>query len=306
MARYEELLVYKLKADTIVGLTTDTTAISINTNLQFDDDYSLKFGTGNDVEMNWNGTYFEGPNPTSGMWANCPSTAYSDPSGYFYFMDDFVGDPAADSSAPLPWSSTDDGDSTAYALTSTDIGGVLHIVLTATDNDAAVMRLGGDSGNILEFVESSGDQWWFEARVKVGHKGKVSVFIGLGNEGCLSTDFIADAGNDFSDQDLIGFVIWEASNPSVHWAFQTTGSAYAYGDQAVLTNDEGWHTYGMHFDGDSTITGYIDGTAIASTVDTGTTKVPDGEEMSPLIFIKSQSGSAKNLYVDWVKVVSER
>ena len=81
-------------------------------------------------------------------------------------------------------------------------------------------------------------------------------------------------------------------------------------DASIKTNVSGaWNTFGFHFAGASVLTPYIDGVA-GTIVDTGAASFPSGEEMSPIIAVKTGlttgATATRSLDVDWIRIVGQR
>ena len=282
-----------------IGNASDTLEIVVVDNLP------LKFGTGEDTLQQWNGTYLEGPNPASGMWSNCPAVHYADPSVAFQFYDDFMSLPIDDSTAnPTGWTYTGDANGDATLKTG-EYGGVLNLHTGTTDNDETTMEVGSQtSGTLFEITDSSAKKLWFECRVKALQHSEGAVFIGLAEEGC-GADFLTDDTGVPADKDFIGFRLKIDANDEWDAAWKKAGQAEQEIADAA-TNADDWHTFGFYFDGASTVTFYISGTANATTATTSAATFPSGEELSPIIAIKTVEGAAKQLDVDYIKVVMLR
>lgn len=296
MARYETFHVKNLHVDTIKARPESTDTIKV----------ANEFVTsGVEAET---------------FWAGAPKYAPINLNDWIWYQEDFDGKTpilsnysstgtwGADNEPCPPWQYADDNLAT-YALTDTDVGGVLSISpADGTPDSGVAMRLGHNShGNLFEIVGASGQKLWYETRVKlVGVTGShVSMFVGLGDESTAAVDFLADTGSDFADDDLIGFHVEEKHKAGINFAYQTTGTAFVEIDD-VATNASDWHKLGFFYDGVDTITIFADDTANTTTVAYNDGTFPDGEELSPLIAIKTHTASSQTLYVDWITCVMER
>ncbi len=268
------------------------------------DNIKLTFGTGSDAKLFWNGSELQGPNPTSGMWANAPSLSYSDIGSYYMWTEDFmqlvIDNTTSD---PLGWTVNTE-DSGAIVMLTGSTGGVIHMDTGATDNGMCYMQIGTDAvGTTVEVTDSSGLEVWFECRVKNNWSTESAVFIGLTEEG--NTDLIVDNGASLADKDLIGFCTFVDANDEWDFVFKKEPDLPRYTDANVVTNANDWHIFGFHFDGASALTPYIDGTA-GTEVATTHTSFPSGEELSPVIVIKTGTGATKSMEVDWIRLVAQR
>ena len=267
------------------------------------DNIKLTLGTNSDAKLFWNGSELQGPNPASGMWANCPALAYGDISSHYQWTEDFMQLPINSDASPTNWVVTADNSGTA-ALKTGEYGGVLLMSTTATDNDQVSMQIGSDaSGTTVEITDGNGYEVWFEARVHPSMSTECAVFIGLAEEG-VGTDFISDNGASLNNKDSIGFVKFTDANDEWDFRYKTEGYI-AYIDANIVTDADDYHTFGFHFDGASVLTPYVDGTA-QTTIDTSAASFPSGEEMSPIISIKNGTGATTSLDVDWIRLVGQR
>lgn len=276
-------------------------------NLLLVDSEGLVLGTGSDVTIQWNGTRLELA-PTSGFWANCPYIAYPDPSLAFQYFQDFIGPvslPAATGSGG-GWKCHADSDPDVLAAAGS-IGGHVQIA-PETGSDKELYYQLGEKGTetFIEYVVSSGNQSWVEFRVAyTSVTNAANTIIGLAEEGCADSDFIADAGNDIADKDFIGFAVWEADPDAIAPIFQTSGSAFSDSDGTDIVPVAGTYlTLGLHFDGDTTLTYYANGTAKGA-LDISMTGFPNDEELSPFIGMKNGAGDA-GLQLDWIRMIVER
>ena len=271
-----------------------------------DDNIKLTLGTGSDAKIYWNGSELQGPNPTSGMWANCPSLAYSDISDYYQWTEDFMQLVIDDTiSDPLGWTVNTEN-SGAITLKTGEYGGVVHVSTSATDNDQCCMQIGtGAVGTTVEITDASGLELWYECRVKTTNATELAVFIGLAEEN-VATDLIADNGAaSFANKDCIGFS--KNTDAATEWDFQYHLAGYVrYTDAKVKVNSSGtFNTFGFHFNGASVLTPYVNGTA-QTVCDTSAASFPSGEEMAPIVAIKTGTGASKSIDVDWIRIVGQR
>ena len=260
-------------------------------------------------------------NSGTGFWDDCPSIANSDPSVAFFYFEDFIGcDLDSAGGNQIGAAGVHDG------LTATDatlsgwrhfgdtgwtmtqpagtLGGQLILTTLTGSNNEFSMQL-GDLGTetFVEITESSGKEFWLEFRVAEADTSAAgNFFLGLAQEGAAVTDFLLDAGDDVADIDIVGFISGETTPDQVQAIFQTASGAPV--DTFATTIGEAMTTYGIHFDGDSTITWYVNGTSIGS-VEQDIALFPDTEELSPIIAVKEGAGD-RVLTFDWIKLVSER
>jgi len=266
------------------------------------------------------------PGPSPILWARCDVARILRDPGYGYMIsDDFVNyTNTATTVANASGYPVFEGDCTMKG--SGTAGGIIQLFGT-TDNEEAALQIGGSAvsgGASASFVipaaSTSGKELWFEARVK---KSAITnslggFFVGLASEGSGVADFIADAGNDFADVDLLGF--WndetdDSVGSHVHVVTQKTGAAFdTIIDTAATLVADTYVKLGFHYQPDSIdaakrVEFFVNGTANATGVGetsgdatvylADSTNFPGGEEMSPLIAIKMASASDMTVTMDW-------
>lgn len=291
--------------NTIIEIDGPNRRLEAHTILCTDSD-TITLGTGSDVTLNWNGDYLS-IGPASGFWTDCPMPAYPDASALYVWHEDFIGNVsfAASAGAAGGWKTA--GDATYDVLAAAgSIGGQLQLAPETGSNNEVYHQL-GEKGTetYIEYVKNSGLKSWVEFRVAYTSITNVAnVFVGLAEEGAAAANFIADAGDDFADKDLVGFVIWEGDPDAIDCNHQKSGGTLADAGLAGVPVAGTWLTLGLYFDGAETVSFYVDGT-VAQTADLDTATFPTGEELSPILALKNGAGDAA-LQVDWIRMIVER
>ena len=247
----------------------------------------------------------------SGFWADAP-LPLSDPSVSFQYFNDFIGTALDTTYGSVTADAVVEGwlmvadDGAAISSTAGTLGGILELTPVTGSNNEVYMQLGElNTETFVEFTGASGKEVWLEFEVASDDitSSAAGFFVGLADEAANAGNFIADAGDDFGDDDIVGFWVAEANEDTIVFVYQTTGSAFVQDTlQAIAANT--YYTLGIHFDGATTVSVYVDGTAL-TTVATTATGFPDTEELSPMIAIKNGAQDRK-IFIDWVKLVSER
>ena len=251
-------------------------------------------------------------NNGSSFWADAPSPANNALSHGFYYVNDFIGVvpfPAATGTAG-GWKSV--GDATYDVLSAAGtLGGWCLLTAETGSNNEVYMQM-GEKGTetFVEFTESSSDEVWFEVNfTPVSVTNAANFVIGLAEEGSAGANFIADAGNDIADKDVVGFVVWEGDPNAMAALWQKAGSAFIDTFETAITVAN--TTVGLHFDGSTTLTWYVNGTSIGSITDldislyAGSNVFPKGEELAPILAVK-QGAADGGINIDWIKLVAER
>lgn len=254
------------------------------------------------------------------IWADCPKDEMvTDNSVGYFFMDDFlvVGDPTT-ATCSGNYLMLDTGDSTITA--SPEVGGAIKLLVT-TDNEDVGIKLGDatSAAFVIPAASSSGKKLWFEACIKksVITNAYGGCFVGLADETALAANFIADAGADFADNDLLGFWVDETDDTlgsHAHVVCQKTGAAFdTIIDTAATLVADTYIKLGFVYDPEAPVTKRIkffvdgveqgtyvgEGSADATVYITDTTNFPGGEEMNPIAYVSAASGNDLSMYMDW-------
>ena len=273
------------------------------------DNVSTRWGTATaktgDARVQWNGTYLES-GPSTGMWSNCPSAVNPDPNCCSVFYDDFHTY-VESTDASSPW--TADTGATAGTTVlgtahdaNTPGNGFVQLTTGATDNDFVQIRLGeAVTGSAWNFA-ASGLRTWFEVGFIVDSVTDVSVYIGMVKEDNIKM-FVTDTGAE-NIGDGIYFRTLTASPTAIDFCINqtTTETVVVTGGATLATNT--LTRVGFYTDG-TTITPYFDGTAGTTTLHAAA-NFPTDEALTPAFGLISGSAGAKQLFVDYVKIVQMR
>jgi hypothetical protein len=223
------------------------------------------------------------------------------------FLDHFVFVPVDDTTAnPVGWSFS--GDTATGSLTSpvSLTGGVINLATGGVDNNETYFQLG--SATSAPFVIggaagiANGYPVYFGIRVKALQHTENGVFVGLAEEGAAAGDFLANDSGVITDKDFVGFNMLTATPAAWNITWRKNGQAVQT-TTAVAVNADDWHIFEFYYDGATTVTFWVDGTAHATVATTTAATFPGAEEMSPILAIKTGAGAAKHIQVDWLRVV---
>lgn len=178
-----------------------------------------------------------------------------------------------------------------------------------TDNEEASLQICGETSApfVIPADSATGKKLWFECEIK---KSVITTtyggfFVGLASEGAMVADFMADAGADFSDVDILGFWNDETdatyAGAKVNVVTQKTGAAFdTIISAAEILAADTYTRLGFIYDPKANkkrrITFFVNGKGLSTYVgeDSGdatvylgdTTNFPGGEEMGPGVAIK--------------------
>lgn len=242
-----------------------------------------------------------------GFWSGAPSPANNSMKAGFFYTNDFVGEvllPVATGVAN-GWKGA--GDATYDVLSAAGtLGGWCLLAPEAGSNNEVYFQMGQiGTETFVECTVDNGIEWWLEYNLTPSSvTNAANWFVGLAEEGAAAADFINDSGADIADKDVILFGIFEGDPNGLQAIWQTAGAAFDTCASGTVNITAINYTLGFHFDGATTVTYYVNGTALC-TQDISATGFPDGEELSPIIAMK-QGASAININLDWIKLVAER
>jgi len=248
--------------------------------------------------------------PTAGtsLAEGIPSLAmYCDPAVAFEMREDFLAIPLDDTTAnPTEWAYVSDTAAGAVTFPAGLVGGVVNLATGGVDNNETYIQYGLPTCEPFKITNASDKAVWFEARIKSLQHADEGVFIGLAEAGAITGgNFLVDNTGVPADKDYIGFRY--KCDASAEWdvAWKKAGQAEQEIAAAAVNADD-WHTFGFYFDGESTVTFYIDRVASATVATTSAATFPSGEELSPVIAVKTGAGAARNIQVDYIRVVQAR
>lgn len=181
------------------------------------------------------------------------------------------------------------------------VGGILKLTTNDADNDALEVQMAGSS-----FALASGRSMVFEIRMAIEDVSETDWFVGfaIGADttiltGC--TDFIG-FGNTADAGDIMCVNGKNASGEVADGGSGTTltDSGEEFGDSTATaaTIISALKTLRVEIDGTTEARFYVDNKLVA----THTTNLPDDEDLSPAICLRTAGAAAETLYADWLTV----
>lgn len=285
------------------GVETPESPISAIT---LDDTSTLTFGTGSDVEMQWDGISLIVAPPT-GMWSNCPLVQYADGFKQAYeFYDDFLSFSLGDLTSV--WTLDGAGGTAVLGAAETSNtpgpGGYITLAASTTDEDWVTVKNTTTETGAPWKISASGKAMWFETSFIPSSTTTCSYMVGLISP--ADTEPIADTTG--GENSITDGIYWHtvggtstttllfSHNDGTEVDVDTTAGTLAANTEIVL---------GFYFDG-TTLTPYVNGTA-GDTVLASATNFPNAAGMTPFFACKTHASSnAINMHVDYVKCVQLR
>jgi hypothetical protein len=246
--------------------------------------------------------------PSPSIWASCPvDKALLAPEELGYVFDDFVDPVAADSSIPN-WE---------LAGTNADIDNVADVVNgqilmqgSGTDNDSCTIL----KNDMYLLTKNSGKRFWFEASVKPTNAGTAddyALFVGLIESVGATAEMIADDGASIIDEDFVGFAALTNATTIQDWdAVINIGGSANFPVTVEADAGEIGTSYiklGMVFDGQQTVTFYVDGAVVATyDIDNLDSDTMSHEFTVALGVKQCEATAALGMYADWVRFAYDK
>ena len=267
--------------------------LAISGDFDLEDNSETRYGTGDDVTVEWDGTRMAAKAAANAMWDGLPMKL--DPNylaGSFDVEDDFY---ELDTTATVgKWVSTAVGTGTAtIADDVAGAGGILLLTCQATtDNASEQVAL-----VTAPFFLAADKHIYYETRLKIVGDVQSEVSFGLvakGEDLVAVADVLPADGISFSSQDGDLAVALTLSKNGTN-----TGAV-----AAVHTMVSGTYaTFGFFVNGVTSVTPYING--VAGTAATAT--IPDDQSLAPYFLVRNGDGTTQQvLHVDYVRVVQLR
>ena len=249
--------------------------------------------------------------PSPAIWEDCPvlDLLLNGVDGFYCWEDFILGpDVAANKAAHIQGqvSVFTDANSAIIKLLTDEPVGALKVYPGTTDQEDCTIGLGGITGACYLFSQTNAKAFWLEARLKKSATttDKLGLFFGMIEEGCFAADgVLVDDTADMATKDLVGFHQVNGDTTTIDTIHDTaTGSLTQVKDAAVTIVADTYVKLGMKFNPTTLVlTFYKDGVPLADTVLASDTNFPDGQEMSPIIGVKSMDATPTFLVVDWIR-----
>lgn len=230
------------------------------------------------------------------IWSDCPRLQMLvDPTLGIFLGDDFQKVQATG----FPYSIYTDTTDTFLSLAG-QIGGIGRIALSGSDNDECYVVYNQAAGIIKANVAND---WWFEAKAKPSQvAAEHGIFIGLAEEAGVGVDLMNTDDMVLKVLDAIGFQIISAAAGGACAVIQTiiqlNGGSRVAVSAIAGTATAAFIKFGMK-SVSGTVTFFLNGVALATTVASSVTNFPLDQIMCPTFGVKIGSAAAENLDLDW-------
>ncbi len=307
-----------LDVKVFLGETTDFVIFDVsaghvvfdNAELNMGDSDEIEFGDGQDIVVQWNGSYMEAA-PRTGMWANCPSALDPTPGLYSEFFDDFLSlsDGAAAAVGHGVWNLDVAATGGTALMGDADTantpgnGGYVALATLTTDNDFAYYSVGSAAAGSGFLFAASGLKTWFEIQFVVD-----SVTTSVYYMGMFGGDVIKPFADDTGDETVTDGIYWRALNDApteIDFCINQGGTESIIAANADTLVIDTVHKLGFYTDG-TTLTPYYDGVAGTATTHAATNFPTDAGLTPGFGVLSSATSNVCTIFVDYVKVVQMR
>ncbi|MHB1950121.1 MAG: hypothetical protein ACYCQK_01450 [Acidiferrobacteraceae bacterium] len=254
--------------------------------------------------------------PSDNVWRGCPwnEIQCGQRSGIALY-EDFGSFPNTGANAQIPgWLVT--GTTGKAVLLATDDGGVVQLqTTTGAQNDEAYAVYGNGVGYIAQILNATGNEFWFEARVRFSQITKGGYFVGLGSPADLVSGFLVNSTAVVaSTAHAVGFNVANATPTKLDivYADAAAPTTYVAGAQTIAAAT--WYKLGIHFFGNLTdaqnanqVHFYINGASKANTAGTkgvaaSATNFPSSQPLTVGLCAKTPADTTDvHLDIDWVR-----
>lgn len=251
-----------------------------------------------------------GNGPSEGVWGGCPwMDIQEDPNVGYASFDDFLAyNPLVASNVARGngYYSYEDTNSTILQLAS-EVGGVIRILLEAAANEEAAITSGYSAG-MGKVYSTTPKDLWFETRVRFGQITDQAAFIGLAEEACPANGLLADTTGAVNSKDHVGFRVLVADPDGLDACYGKAAASTEHSDVVQTLVAATWYKLGLRYDArDDLMQWFVDGVQVGTSLDvSATTAFPDGEELAWLFALKTITGAASSLDIDWVRFAQLR
>ena len=244
------------------------------------------------------------------FWGQTQAPQVYAPHLFFEYFEDFIrpqGSSVATTLQPFGWRYTGDGNGN---VTSVDgRGGRLQIACTATANDEQYLSLDGftTGGNdFFSITANSGKPVWAEFKVLASSTASGAYFVGLATHAANAANFMVDTTTEFADVGLLGFTIDHDAPTQWIWTHKASGQTVQESTQVVANDATNDVRLQFYFDGATTLKVYANDTKLSSEYNVSAATFPTGVAMVPFFGVKNPAGAARNLQVDYLRIIQGR
>ena len=252
----------------------------------------------------------DGRGPSPIIWANLPRDI-QDPNVGYELFDDFkvFGVKTLPTTVGHASSGYDGFGSASNTIADAGVrGGAITLAPTVTDNLSMALSTVTKPFQITSNASSAGKPLWFEARIKCSTVGNTesNFFVGLAGTSVLAVAVPLAIAGAVADINAVGFHRKEADGNIADFVYKANGvtAVEQIADSATLVADT-FIKLGFYFDGETTLTTFVDGVANATTKTipnaTGT-DFPSDVTLGPIIAQMNAAGSPGSLTIDWWRV----
>lgn len=250
------------------------------------------------------------PHGGNSFWGQTSAPLVNSPNLFFEYFEDFIrpqGSSVATTLQPFGWAYTGDGNGNVTSIDGA--GGILQIACTAAANDEQYLSLNGftaGGNDFFNITANSGKPLWAEFRVKASSITNGAHFAGFSTHAANAANFMVDTTTEFADVGLFGFAIDHDAPTQWIWTHKASGQAIQETSQVVANDGTNFVRLQLYFDGGTRLQIFANDVKFASEYIVSAATFPTGVAMVPFFGIKNPGAAARNLQVDYLKVIQGR
>ena len=250
------------------------------------------------------------PHGGNSFWGQTKAPLVYSPNLFFEYFEDFIspqGSVVATTLQPFGWKYTGDGNGNVTSIDGA--GGRLQIACTATANDEQYLSLDGftTGGNdFFSITANSGKPVWAEFDVRASSAASGGFFAGLAAHAANAANFMADTTTELADVGFVGFTI--DTDAPTQWIYTHRLAGQSVVDSSVIVANDGATDVRLqfYFDGATTLKVFANDVKLSTEYSVSASTFPSGVAMVPMFGVKSPGAAARNLQVDYLRIIQGR
>ena len=244
------------------------------------------------------------------FWGQTQAPLVYAPNLFFEYFQDFIspqGSSVATTLQPFGWKYTGDGNGNVTSIDGA--GGLLQIATTTTANDEQYLSLDGfttGANDFFKITANSGKPVWAEFRVLASSAASGGFFVGLAAHAANAANFLVDTTTEIADIDVVGFTV--DTDAPTQWIYTHKKTGQTVVDSTVVVTNDATNFVKLqfYFDGATTLKVYANDVKLSTEYNVSASTFPTGVALVPLFGLKTTAASARNLQVDYLKVIQGR
>ena len=244
------------------------------------------------------------------FWGQTKAPLVYAPNLFFEYFEDFIrpqGSVVATTLQPFGWKYTGDGNGNVTSIDGA--GGRLQIACGSTAQNEQYLSLDGftaDGNDFFAITANSGKPLWAEFDVRASSAASGGFFVGLAANAANAANFIVDTTTELADVGFVGFTI--DTDAPTQWIHTHRLAGQAVVDSTVVVTNDATNDVRLqfHFDGGTSLKVFANDVKLANEYNVSASNFPSGVAMVPMFGVKTVAAAARNLQVDYLRIIQGR